>query len=210
MALPPRIASDFDTRRGVPAGMLTGAPPVGFVKPTIQPIQPMQPMQPMQPVQPVQPVQPTVEQPQSAPLPNADYIRMLKDFQAEGGVVGENATKKLAEAQAIIDANQAQQEPRMTTMPVSEKFTQPVTSRTTDTLFGDYTKPAPASPTLAPATTQPDALGSYTDFLGQQELQGRALGLGAIESGDFSGLAGADINKLSQDPRNVRKFLTKQ
>ncbi len=155
MALQPRFATDFESRRNTPTGMLTGTPAAGFVKPAIQPIQPMQPMQP---------VQPTVEQ------------------------------------------------PRMTTMPVSEKFTQPVTpvtSRTTDTLFGDYTKPAPVSPTLAPATTQPNALGSYTDFLGQQELQGRALGLGAIESGDFSNLAGADINKLRQDPRNVTEVFDK-
>ena len=39
-------------------------------------------------------------------MPNADYMRMLTDFQAEGGVVGQNATKKLEEAQAIIAANQ--------------------------------------------------------------------------------------------------------
>ena len=38
-------------------------------------------------------------------MPNADYMRMLTDFQAEGGVVGQNATKKLQEAQAIINAN---------------------------------------------------------------------------------------------------------
>jgi hypothetical protein len=41
-------------------------------------------------------------------MPSPDYMRMLTDFQAQGGSVGENATKKLAEAQAIIDANQSQ------------------------------------------------------------------------------------------------------
>jgi len=39
-------------------------------------------------------------------MPTADYMRMLTDFQAQGGVVGQNATKKLQEAQAIINANQ--------------------------------------------------------------------------------------------------------
>jgi hypothetical protein len=41
-------------------------------------------------------------------MPSQDYMRMLRDFQTQGGSVGENATKKLAEAQAIIDANQSQ------------------------------------------------------------------------------------------------------
>ena len=41
-------------------------------------------------------------------MPSPDYMRMLTDFQKQGGSVGENATKKLAEAQAIIDTNQAQ------------------------------------------------------------------------------------------------------
>ena len=41
-------------------------------------------------------------------MPSPDYMRMLRDFQTQGGSVGENATKKLAEAQAIIDAMQAQ------------------------------------------------------------------------------------------------------
>jgi hypothetical protein len=41
-------------------------------------------------------------------MPSSDYMRMLRDFQAQGGSVGENATKKLAEAQAIIDQLQAQ------------------------------------------------------------------------------------------------------
>jgi hypothetical protein len=43
-----------------------------------------------------------------AQMPSQDYMRMLRDFQTQGGSVGENATKKLAEAQAIIDANQSQ------------------------------------------------------------------------------------------------------
>ena len=33
-------------------------------------------------------------------MPNPDYLRMLQDFQKQGGVVGQNATKKLEEAQA--------------------------------------------------------------------------------------------------------------
>ena len=41
-------------------------------------------------------------------MPSPDYMRMLRDFQTQGGSVGENATKKLAEAQAIIDQLQAQ------------------------------------------------------------------------------------------------------
>jgi hypothetical protein len=48
-------------------------------------------------------------QPQQATgMPSPDYMRMLRDFQTQGGSVGENATKKLAEAQAIIDQLQAQ------------------------------------------------------------------------------------------------------
>jgi hypothetical protein len=48
-------------------------------------------------------------------MPSQDYMRMLRDFQTQGGSVGENATKKLAEAQAIIDANQSQ--PQMPQLP---------------------------------------------------------------------------------------------
>ena len=52
-------------------------------------------------------------------MPSQDYMRMLRDFQTQGGSVGENATKKLAEAQAIIDANQSQpQMPQLTALPI--------------------------------------------------------------------------------------------
>ena len=52
------------------------------------------------------------------------------------------------------------------------------------------------------------ALAGLSDFVKQQQGQGRALGLAAVESGDYSGIKNKDINKLSRDDKNVTDYYT--
>ena len=48
------------------------------------------------------------------------------------------------------------------------------------------------------------ALAGLSDFVKQQQGQGRALGLAATESGDYSGIKNKDINKLRRDYRMLK------
>ena len=52
------------------------------------------------------------------------------------------------------------------------------------------------------------ALAGLSDFVKQQQGQGRALGLAAVESGDYSGIKNKDINKLRRDDKNVTDYYT--
>jgi len=56
--------------------------------------------------------------------------------------------------------------------------------------------------------TPEESLSNLAGYVQQQVGQGRALGSAAIESGDFSGLEGEDVNKLRRDSRNVRDSYT--
>jgi len=56
--------------------------------------------------------------------------------------------------------------------------------------------------------TPEESLNNLASFVEQQQGQSSALSAAAIESGDYSGIKGADINKLGQDPRNVKDYYT--
>ena len=56
--------------------------------------------------------------------------------------------------------------------------------------------------------TPEESLNNLASFVAQQQGQSRALSSAAVESGDYSGIKGADVNKLRQDPRNVRDYYT--
>ena len=56
--------------------------------------------------------------------------------------------------------------------------------------------------------TPEESLNNLASFVEQQQGQSRALSSAAVESGDYSGIKGADVNKLRQDPRNVRDYYT--
>ena len=56
--------------------------------------------------------------------------------------------------------------------------------------------------------TPEESLNNLAAFVEQQQGQSSALSAAAIESGDYSGIKGEDINKLRQDPRNIRDYYT--
>ena len=56
--------------------------------------------------------------------------------------------------------------------------------------------------------TPEESLNNLASFVEQQQGQSRALSAAAVESGDYSGIKGEDVNKLRQDPRNVRDYYT--
>jgi len=56
--------------------------------------------------------------------------------------------------------------------------------------------------------TPEESLNNLASFVEQQQGQSSALSAAAVESGDYSGIKGADVNKLRQDPRNVRDYYT--
>ena len=56
--------------------------------------------------------------------------------------------------------------------------------------------------------TPEESLNNLASFVEQQQGQSSALSAAAVESGDYSGIKGEDVNKLRQDPRNVRDYYT--
>lgn len=69
------------------------------------------------------------------------------------------------------------------------------------------------TPKLATAPkieNQGEALQNLGSFFNQQQSQSRALTDMAVESGDFSSIKGADVNKLRQDPKNVQQVFEKE
>ena len=56
--------------------------------------------------------------------------------------------------------------------------------------------------------TPEESLNNLASFVEQQQGQSRALSSAAVESGDYSGIKDEDINRLGQDPRNVKDYYT--
>ena len=104
------------------------------------------------------------------------------------------AEEEVVSLASSFDADKETFEPRI---PVREEKRPTSTSSPSLTLAG-----------VPEYGTPEESLNNLASFVEQQQGQSSALSVAAIESGDYSGIKGADINKLGQDPRNVRDYYT--
>ena len=74
--------------------------------------------------------------------------------------------------------------------------------------------PRISAPSLAGITTYDtpeESISAYAQWLKGQQRQSQALSAAAIESGDYSGLEGVDINAINRDPtRSLNEYSTQE